>query len=99
MGGDAGEFAADHADGFAAWRNFPAHQFFHLQGVSDIIRERREIIETVGVGNKLVVLHVLRDFFVATMKELDIRDRFGDDLAIKLKYQSQHAVSGWVRLS
>src|SRR6266567_1324886 len=99
MGGNTGEFAADHANGFAAWRNFPVHQFFQRQGVSDIVSERCEIIETVSVGNKLVVLHVLRDFFVATMKKPDVRGCFGDDLAIKFEDQSQHPVSGRVRWS
>src|SRR4030095_7009395 len=81
------------------WRNFPVHQFFHRQGVSDIVGQRREIIETVSVGNKLVVLHVLGDFFVATLKERDVRGRFDDELSIKLEDQSQHPVSGRVRWS
>ena len=97
MRGNARRFAANHANRFSARRNFPAHQFFNRERVGHIIRERREIIEPVGIRHELVVLHVLGDFFVAAMEKTDIRRRFGDDLAIQLQHEPQNAVRGRMR--
>ena len=72
MRGDAGEFAADHADRLAARRQFPAHQLLDRERVGDVIRQRREIIQPVRVRHELVVLHVLRDLFIAAMEVTDI---------------------------
>ena len=42
-------------------------------------------------------MHVLRDFFVAAVEESDIRFRLGDDFAVELDDESQHAMSGRMR--
>ena len=90
-------FAADHADRLAARRQFPAHQLLDGERVGDVVRERREVIQPVRVGDELVVLHVLRDLFVAAMQIADIRRRLGDHLAIQFEHQPQDAVRGRVR--
>src|SRR5207302_4637222 len=95
--GNAGELAANDPNRFPARWNFPAHQFFHRQGVGDVVRQWRKMIETVGVGDKLVVLHVLGDFFVAAMEETDVGGGFGDDLAVEFEDQSQDSVGGGMR--
>ena len=85
------------ANRFAARRQFPAHQFLHRERVGDVVRERREIIEPVRVGDELVVLHVLGDLFVAAMQITDVRRRLGDDLAVELEHETQNAVRGRMR--
>ena len=95
--GDARRLAADDADGFAARRQFPAHQFLDGERVGDVVRQRREIIEPVRVRHELVVLHVLGDFFVAAMQVADVRRRLGDRLAIQFQDEPQDAVRGRVR--
>src|SRR5262249_48192875 len=97
MRGDARCFAANRADRFSARWNVPAHQFFHCERVGYIVRERREIIEPVGVRHELVVLHVLGDLLVATMKKANVRRRLRDHLAVELQHKSQNAVRGWMR--
>ena len=87
-----GSFAADDANGLAARREFPAHQLFHGQRVSDVVRERRKIIQPIRVRHELVVVHVLGDFFVAAMQVADVRRGFGDDLAVELEHEAQNAV-------
>ena len=74
-----------------------AHQFFNRERVGHIIRERREIIEPVGIRHELVVLHVLGDLLVAAMEKTDIGRGFGDDLTIQLQHEPQNAVRCWMR--
>ena len=92
MRGDARRLAADHANRLSARRQFPAHQFFDRERVGDVVRERREIIQPVRVRHKLVVLHVLRDLFVAAMQVTDIRRRLGDYFAIQFEDEPQNAM-------
>src|SRR3984893_15039565 len=94
---DARRFATDVANGPAAGRNLPAHQFFHGQRVSDVIGERRNVIEPIGVRYELVVLHVFGDFFVAAMQETNIGCGFGYDLAIELEHQPQDSMGRGMR--
>ena len=89
---DTGSLATNNANGLAARGNIPAHQFLHGQRVSDVVRQRREVIQPIGVRHELVVLHVLGDFFVAAMQKTDVRRGFGDDFAIELEHESQNAV-------
>ena len=95
--GNARGFTANGAYRFSARRDFPAHQFFHGERVSHVVRKRREIIEPVSVRDKLVVLHVLGDFLVAAMQKTNVRSSLGNDLAIELEHQPQHAVRGRMR--
>ena len=94
---NAGQLTADHPDGLAAWRQFPAHQFFHRQRISHVVGQRGEVIEPVRVGHELVVLHVLRDLLVATVEITDIRVGLGNNLAVQLEHDAQHAVRRRVR--
>ena len=92
MRGDPRRFAADHANGFAARRQFPSPSISPPPARKHVVRQRREIIQPVRVRHELVVLHVLGDFFVAAMQITDVRRRFGDDLAIELQHEPQNSV-------
>ena len=87
MRGDARGFAADDANRLAARRQFPAHQLFHGERVSDVVCEWRQVIEPVGVRHELVVLHVLGDFFIATVQVTDVRSCLGDRFAIEFEHE------------
>ena len=80
-------FTANRANGFAACRNLPTHQFFHCKRVSHVVRQWRQIIKPVSVRHELVVLHVLGDFFVAAMQKADVRRGLGNDFAVKLEHK------------
>ena len=86
--GDARRLAADDPNGFAARRQFPAHQLLNGEGVSDVVCQRRQVIEPVRVRHELVVLHVLRDFFIAAMQVADVRSCLGDCLAIEFQNEA-----------
>ncbi len=55
---------------------------------------RRQIIETVGQGQSLVVGPVLGKFFHAPVQKTDMRRGFFNDLAIQLQDQLQNPVRG-----
>ncbi len=50
MVGDAGQFIHHHPDVLAPVGAFNAEQFFHRQGVPDIVHDGRAVIQPVGVG-------------------------------------------------
>ena len=96
---DAGQFAADDPDELAARRQLlvDAKEFFDRQRISDIVGQRRQVIEPVRVRDELAVGHVLGDLFVAAMQITDVRHRFGDDFAVEFQDNAEHAVRGGVR--
>ena len=95
--GDAGQLAADHPDGFAAGGEFPSHEFLDRQGVGDVIGNRGEIVQPVGVGDELVVLHVLGDLFIPPVEVADLGSRLGHHLAGEFHDQAQDAMRGGMR--
>ena len=97
MGRESRRFATDHADRLATWRQFPAHQFLDGERVGDVVREWGKVIQPVGIGNELVILHVLRDLFVAAMQIANIGRGLGHQLAIQLQHQPQDTVCRRVR--
>ena len=92
MGGDAGHLAADDADRLATGRKLPAHEFLNSQGVGDVVGEGSEVVETVRVGDELVVLHVLGDLLVAAMQVTDHRLGLHDQLAVEVEDDLEHPV-------
>ena len=96
---DAGEFAAHDADVLAARRQrlVDAHQLLDGERVSDVAGERREVIQSIRVRDELGVSHVLRDLLVTAMEVADVGHRLGDDLAVHLEQDAQHAVRGRMR--
>ncbi len=99
VGGNAGEFAAQHAQCLTARGKFPAHQFFHGAGIGDIVGQGRQVVQAVGVGNELIVVHVFGDLLIAPMQETDVGLSTDDGFTIQLQDQTQHAVRGRVRWS
>ena len=96
---DTGQFAADDADVLAARRQrlVDAHQLLDGERVSDVAGQRCEVIQSIRVRDELGVSHVLRDLFVAAMQVADVGHRLGDDLAVHLQQDAQHAVRGRMR--
>src|SRR5207248_11155462 len=90
--GNAGKLAANDANRFPTRWNFPAHQFFHRQGIGNVIGQWGEVIKAVGVGDELVVLHILSDLFVAAVQKTNIGGGFGDDLAVEFEDESEDTV-------
>ena len=96
VGRDAGHLAADDADRLASGREFPTHQFFDSQGVGDVVGEGGEVVESVRVGDELVVLHVLGDLLVAAMQVADHRLGLHDQLAVEVEDDLEDPVRGGV---
>jgi hypothetical protein len=94
---NAGELRHDHTNRLAARRDFEFCEAFDGDGVSDVVRQRREVIQPVRVGHELVVRHVLRDLFVTAMQITDDRVALRQDLAVEFQLQPQDPVRGRVR--
>ncbi len=92
MGGNAGQLAADHSNGLAARRQFPAHKLLYCQGISYIVCDRGQVVQSIRVGDELVVLHVFRDFFITSVQVANVRGRLGHDFTIQFENHAKHTV-------
>ena len=92
MGGDTGKLAADDADRLAAGRELPAHQLLDGEGVGDVVGEGCEVIESVCVGDELVVLHVLGNLLVAAVQVANLRLCLHDQLSVEIEHDAEHSV-------
>jgi len=97
VGRDAGHLAADDADRLAAFGHLEAGELFDGDGVGDVVRERREVIQAVRVRHELVVRHVLGDLLVAAVQVADDGVALHYLIAVELEAQAEHAVRGGVR--
>src|SRR5213075_104906 len=61
-----------------------------------VVRQWREIIETISVWNELSIGHVLGNLFVAAMQITYIECGPVNDLAIQLQNNAEHAMSCWM---
>jgi hypothetical protein len=90
------ELAADHADRVRARRRLdPAHA---LGGERDgtVVRQRREVVEPVGVGDEAVVAERLAQLLHAAVQVADVGNGLDHALAVHLEHDAQHPVRGRV---
>ncbi len=92
--GNPGQLGADDPDELASRGNLlvDIQQFLDCQHVCDVVGQGRQVIQSVGVRDKLGVGHVLGDFFIASMQVTHIRHCLGDDLAIQFEDDPQNTV-------
>ena len=57
-----------------------------------LLVHRRDVVEPVEIRDRLQIGLLLDQLFGAAMKQADMRIDAGDDLAVKLQHQAQHAV-------
>ena len=67
-------------------------QLFDRQHIGHVVRQGREIIQSIRVRNELGVGHVLGDLLIAAVEIADLRNGPGNDLAIQLEHDPQHAM-------
>jgi hypothetical protein len=95
-GGNAGKLAAQHADGLASLRQFPAQQLFNSAGVGDVVAHRCKVVKAVCVGHILVVVAVFRYLFHAAVQVANHRIAGHNYLTINYQLQTKYAVRGRV---
>ena len=82
------QLADDHANILATRRRFGADEFFHGQGVADIVDQRRGVIQPVGIGNDLGPGRLLAALVEAAMEKSDfdiaVEHLFAFELEIEL---------------
>ncbi|MNK90567.1 hypothetical protein D3C87_1106250 [compost metagenome] len=91
---DAADFRIKHADQLAAHRDFETQQLFDGERKSVFLVHRRDVVETVEIGNGLQIGLGLDQLFGAAMQKTDMRIDALDDFAVQLQNQTQHAVRG-----
>ena len=89
---DAADLAIEHADQLAAARHLDAEQLLgrHAEGV--LLVHRRDVVEPVEIRDRLQIGLLLDQLLGAAVKQADMRVDAGDDFAVKLQDQTQHAV-------
>jgi hypothetical protein len=61
-----------------------------------LLVHRRDIVETIEIGNGLQIGLGLDQLFGAAMQKADMRIDALDDFTIELQHETQHAVRRWV---
>ena len=69
-----------------------AEELLHRQAVGMLLIHRRDIVQPVEIGQRLQVGLGLYQLFRTPVKQADMRIDTGDDLAIKLEHEAQHAM-------
>ena len=97
VGGNAGQFATNGPNGLTPGRELPTHQFLDSEGVGHVVGQGSKVVQSVGVGDELVILHVFGDFFITAVQKADIRVSFGDLFAVEFEDEAKHAMGCRVR--
>ena len=87
----------DRADVLAALGDVDAEELFDGVGVREVVDERRDVVEPVGVGNRVVPAADLAILFERAMQVADLDVGLADDLAIELGHDADDAVHGGMR--
>ena len=75
-----------------AARDRDAQKLFRRQAERMLLVHRRDIVEAVEIGKRLQIGLVLDQLLGAAMKQADVRVHAGDNLAIQIQDQAQHAM-------
>ena len=82
---------------FARGRRVDAADLLGRQRDRAVVRERREVVEAVRVGDEPVVAERLADLLHPAVEVADVGRRLEDPLAVDLEHDAQHAVRRRVR--
>jgi hypothetical protein len=77
----------------ARW-NFELKELFDRQRVRRIVDHRREVVDTVGEGDNLLVKLRLAGLLDAGVEIPDVRSERDDGLAVQLDDEAKHTVGG-----
>src|SRR3990170_5789896 len=98
---DTRELAGDHANKLAARRRLDPDQLLYRQGITDIVDQRRRIVQPVGIWNYLGPGHVLAAFGKPAMEITDFHIAIEDLLTFELEIEFDGSMScrmGWPHL-
>ena len=88
------DLAEQHTDILGAAGHLDSEQLFLDKRESMFLVERRDVIEAIEIGHRLHIGLVLDQLLGAAMEQPDMRIDAGDDFAVELHHQPQHAVCG-----
>ncbi len=91
---DAADLAIKHADILAAPGHLQSQQLFDRQAEGMLLVHRRDIVQPVEIGDRLQIGLVLDQLLGAAMQKPDMGIDAGDDFAVQIQDQPQHAMGG-----
>src|SRR3546814_6673286 len=89
-------FGEQHAQVLGAQLHLEIEQLFDGEHIAMLHAHRRDVIETVDIGQGLKIGFVFHQLFGAAMEQADVRIDPLDDFAVHLEHQPQDAMRGGV---
>ena len=96
MAGDAIELHGEHPDVLGASRNLDVHQLLKRGDGGRLAEEGGDVLERVGVADRLVVISVLAELLNAAVQVSEHRIEINDLFAVHLDDDAEHTVCGRV---
>ena len=93
VAGDSIELGGQHAQPGRARRRVNARQPFDCDRPADVVVDRAEIVEPIGVRRKLDIAQILADLLLAAVEIADVWIGFADPFAVGFQENAQHPVS------
>ena len=94
--GDARQFREKHADVLRALGDFDPDKLFGGEAETEIVRERREVVNPVGERDALRIGFGFARLFDAGMQVADLGPGREDDFSVELQHHAQNAMRGRV---
>jgi hypothetical protein len=89
---DPGDLAHDHPDVLASLGDLDAEQLLHHRAVAEVVDERGDVVEPVGVGDRVVVRARLAVLLEGPVQVADLHVGLHHRLAVKLREDAHDAV-------
>ena len=90
------DLGGDDAEVAGPLRDLEPAELLHRQRVADVVHDRRDVVETVGVGEHLGPGDVLAGLLEAAVQEADVQLHAVDGLAVELDHRPHRPVHGRV---
>ena len=96
MGGDARQLHKEHARDLGSLRHFDPRQALACQRVGDVVHQRLDVVQPVGVREELVPTEALAGLLFPAVQVADHGLDLLHGFAVERDHQAQHAVGGRV---
>src|SRR6266699_2767405 len=90
------DLGIEHPDELRAFGHMDAQQLLGCQAERMLLVHRRDVVESVEIGQGLQIGLVFDQLLGSTVQQADVRIDALDDLAVELEHQAQHAMRGRV---
>ncbi len=89
---DTADFRVENADQLAADRDLDVEKLFDGQRIGVFLVHRRDVVETIEIGQRLQIGLRLDQLLGAAMQQADMRVDALDDFTVELEHEAKNAV-------